>query len=426
LQRPIIVCLDIAQEIATALRAASARRGLEVSTDPATAASSGAPIVAGVLPAESTTRPTHFERLATLRRALRGAPLIALVDPRSTQRQGLAAAGFHATIQTAAPYAAPAERCVQSAQAARRAVDLDLVGGSSAMARLREELLLAASAPSHALLLGETGTGKGVAARALHALSPRRDAPFETVDCTALSPTLVESELFGHERGAFTGAHERRRGRLERAANGTLFLDEIGELELGLQAKLLRALEERRFDRLGGHEPLGFAARVVAATNRNLEAEVRNGRFRRDLFYRLDVLRVRLPRLDERLDDLPVLVDHLLLRAARRLEREPLRASRALLEQLREREWPGNVRELANRLEAMAVRAIGDELGVTDLPATTETREPRPASERHQLAELLRECGGNVARVARRLGRPRSTVRYRIARYDLLHLIPRD
>lgn len=426
MQRPIIVVVDTAREIASALGAASLRRGLEVVTDPATAASSGAPIVAGVLPAESVDEPTHLERFAMLRHALRGAPLIALIDPGTMPAQGLAAAGFHAAISAAAPYASLAERGVQSALAARRAVDLDLVGGSSAMARLREELLLAANAPSHLLLLGETGTGKGVAARALHALSPRRDAPFETVDCTALSPALVESELFGHERGAFTGAHERRRGRLERAANGTLFLDEIGELELGLQAKLLRALEERRFDRLGGREPLGFAARVVAATNRDLEAEVRGGRFRRDLFYRLDVLRVRLPRLRERLDDLPVLVDHLLLRAARRLEREPIRASRALLDRLRERDWPGNVRELANRLEAMAVRAIGEELDVGDLPSAARTRGPRPVSERHQLAELLRECGGNVARVARRLGRPRSTVRYRIVQYDLLHLIPRD
>jgi two-component system C4-dicarboxylate transport response regulator DctD len=294
------------------------------------------------------------------------------------------------------------------------------------MARLREELLLAANAPSHVLLLGETGTGKGVAARALHALSRRRDAPFETVDCTALSPTLVESELFGHERGAFTGAYERRRGRLERAADGTLFLDEIGELELGLQAKLLRALEERRFDRIGGRAPLGLAARVVAATHRDLEADVAAGRFRRDLFYRLDVLRVRVPPLRERRVDLPVLVDHLLQRAARRLEREPIRATRTLLDRLHALEWPGNVRELANRLESMTVRADGAELESRDLSWDASPRAPRAKNEQHELAELLRECGGNVARVARRLGRPRSTVRYRIARHGLSHLIPRD
>jgi DNA-binding NtrC family response regulator len=165
---------------------------------------------------------------------------------------------------------------------------------------------------------------------------------------------------------------------------------------------------------------------VVAATNRDLEAEVRAGRFRRDLFYRLDVLRVRLPRLQERLDDLPVLVDHLLLRAAQYLEREPVRATRALLTRLREREWPGNVRELANRLEAMAVRAIGREIDAADLPSAARTRGSRPGDDRNQLAELLLECGGNVARVARRLGRPRSTIRYRIAQHGLSHLIPRD
>jgi len=417
-----------------AMATAAASRNLEIATDIEVARANGR-TVAALVTADPRKPLEHVQLAARIRQALDGAPLIALVDPLQTPASGLAAAGFHAAIRSTAA----AETGIQSALAARRAVDLDLVGGSTAMASLRKELILAARAPSHALLLGETGTGKGVAARALHALSTRASAPLETVDCTALAPTLIESELFGHERGAFTGAHERRRGRLERAADGTLFLDEIGELELGLQAKLLRALEERRFDRIGGSEPLGLKARVVAATNRDLAAEVRAGRFRRDLFYRLDVLQVRLRPLRERLEDLPVLVDHLLRRVALRLEREPARVSRALIEEFRTREWPGNVRELANRLEGMAVRA---EHAVLDLADLAEVTRPGPssgwsavsgnaapgppASEQHQLAELLRECGGNVARVARRLGRPRSTVRYRISRYGLSHLIPRD
>jgi len=424
------VLIDLAREIVSVLTRAARRRGLEVHVG----ASEGfeipgaTPVVAGLLPDRSLGGSDAASRIARIRRALRGAPLIALVDLANMPTRGLAALGFHAAVSASAPAEKLADRAVHVALAARRAVDLDLVGGSVAMARLREEIATAAAAPSHALLLGETGTGKGVVARALHALSPRHREPFETVDCAALSPTLVESELFGHERGAFTGAHQRRRGRLERAARGTLFLDEIGELASAQQAKLLRALEERRFDRLGGSEPLELPPRVVAATHKDLEAEVRAGRFRRDLFYRLDVLRVRVPPLRERLDDLPVLVDHLMLRAARRLDSEPLRASAVLLDRLRAREWPGNVRELANRLEAMTVRARAFATGDTDLPvsAAAHSETPYGLTEEHRLADLLRECGGNVARVARRLGQPRSTVRYRIALHGLSHLIPRD
>jgi DNA-binding NtrC family response regulator len=435
LERPTLVLVDVDADIAAALRHTARQHGIAVTPASDETRETGAPVIAALVAVGDAKRFASPGDTARLRRSLGGAPLVALVapsrrpDPEATP--GLAAAGFHTALRAGGrPDPTLPERAVQSAVAARRAVDLDLVGGSNAMARLREELLLAATAPSHVLLLGETGTGKGVAARALHALSPRRDEPFATLDCTALSPTLVESELFGHERGAFTGAHERRRGRLELAGRGTLFLDEIGELELGLQAKLLRALEERRFERIGGRAPLALEARVVAATHRDLLSDVRAGRFRRDLFYRLDVLRVRVPPLRDRRDDIPLLVDHLLRRAARRLECEPLQATPALIGRLRLQDWPGNVRELANRLEALSVRSAGGEVDPWSghTAARPESVPPAsiPGSEQQRLAELLQECGGNVARVARRLGRPRSTVRYRIARHGLAHLIPRD
>src|SRR5262245_28556215 len=187
-----------------------------------------------------------------------------------------------------------------------------LVGACAAMHELRSEIAALAPLDSHVLVLGETGTGKGVAARALHALSPRRAGPFVHADCASLPRTLFESELFGHERGAFTGAFARRAGRFERAAGGTLFLDEIGELEPALQAVLLHVLQERSYERIGGAAALALTARVIAATSRDLRAEVRAGRFRADLYFRLDVARLRLPPLRERAGDLPLLAHALL------------------------------------------------------------------------------------------------------------------
>lgn len=296
------------------------------------------------------------------------------------------------------------------------------------MRALRADLLLSASVSSNILLLGETGTGKGVAARALHELSERTSQPFETVDCAGLAPNLIESELFGHERGAFTGAFERHIGKLERAGRGTLFLDEIGELEVGLQTRLLRALEDRVFERVGGNTLLPLRARVIAATHRDLWTDVETGRFRRDLLYRLDVLRIQLPALAERSSDIGALTHHLVSRAAERLECPRPRASPDFIAQLEKRPWPGNIRELANALEATVVRSGSNELRIDSLTPRTRAgvASERLPDECEELSALLIECGGNVSRVARRLGRPRSTVRSRISKLGLNRLLERN
>jgi NtrC-family two-component system response regulator AlgB len=260
---------------------------------------------------------------------------------------------------------------------------------SRAMQRALATARQAARSDATVLLSGESGTGKSVLARQMHAWSPRAAAPFVVIACTTLSEHLLESELFGHVKGAFTGAWKDKPGRLEAAGNGTLFLDEVGELPLELQAKLLRVLEERAFERVGGTRTLTVDARLIAATNRDLEVEVREGRFREDLYFRLNVIAIRIPALRERAEDLPALVDLLLGGLAARLGREGLQLAPEARRLLLAHRWPGNVRELANALERAAVLARGDTIGPEDLPdRLLAPAGPAPATPGDTLEQL--------------------------------------
>jgi DNA-binding NtrC family response regulator len=291
-------------------------------------------------------------------------------------------------------------------------------GRSPALRRLMAQALRVAATGAPVLVIGESGTGKELLARALHEEGPRRAAPFETVDCGALVPALVASELFGHERGAFTSADRQHAGAFERAGDGTVFLDEIGELPAAVQAALLGALERKRFRRVGGKVDLPLGARVVSATHRDLRAEVNEGRFRLDLYYRLAVVTLRMPALRERPEDIPLLVEHFAREAGHAGAIEEL-VSPAAMQALAKHAWPGNVRELRNVVEAtMALgevpalevergraageEAPGDVIGeVLDRPYKRARDAVLHAFEARYLARLLEQSGGNVSRAAR-------------------------
>ncbi len=241
-------------------------------------------------------------------------------------------------------------------------------GNSAAVSQLRRLIDQVAAFDTTVLVLGESGTGKEVVARAIHQQSPRRDGPFVAINCGAIPPDLLESELFGHEKGAFTGALSARKGRFEMAEGGTLLLDEIGDMSLPMQVKLLRVLQERSFERVGGGQTIRCNVRVIAATHRNLEARIGDGHFREDLFYRLNVFPIEMPALRERADDLPVLVQTIAAQLAR-TGRGEVRFADEALQALRGYDWPGNVRELTNLVERLAVLHPGGLVRVQDLPA---------------------------------------------------------
>ncbi len=293
----------------------------------------------------------------------------------------------------------------------------ELRGSSPAIARVRALLARAAGSEASVLLAGESGTGKELAARALHARSARRDGPFVAVNAAALVDTLVESELFGHERGAFTGAVARRRGRLESAHRGTLFLDEVGEMAPATQAKLLRVLETRTFERVGGTESVKVDVRVLAATNRDLPTEVREKRFREDLYYRLAVVTITLPPLRERREDIPDLASFFLARHGQRLGRRLDGFSPASLGRLVAYDWPGNVRELSNVVERAAVLSAGPLVRPEDLPealvegplshdgeALPPYHEAVNRAKQQVVSAALAQSRGNVTEAARLLG----------------------
>ena len=301
--------------------------------------------------------------------------------------------------------------------AALRASEGALVGTSPALTRLREQLARIAPIPSAVLVLGDSGTGKELVAREIHRVSARKGS-LVAVNCAALPAELVESELFGHERGAFTGAHTMRKGAFETATGGTLFLDEVGELPLAAQAKLLRVLEQREITRVGGNRTIPVDARVLAATNRQLEQEVQAGRFRLDLYYRLCVHVLRVPALAERRSDIPALVGHLIGVVGSRFGMRPKPIEPEAVEVLARADWTrNNVRELKNVVERMLIAADGDVLGVGDIPRevreapAAETgamagtfRELRAQAERRILLTALDRNAWHITRTARELG----------------------
>lgn len=281
-------------------------------------------------------------------------------------------------------------------------------------------------APTDATVLiqGESGTGKELVARALHRLSPRRNRPFVVINCSAYPATLLESELFGHEKGAFTGAMRHKPGRFELADGGTVFLDEVGEIPPPAQIKLLRVLQTRKFERLGGERTISVDVRILAATNKDLLQEVKNGAFREDLFYRLNVIPVHLPPLRERKNDIPLLALHFLRRFSAEQGKDLKEFSSAAMRLLLEYAWPGNVRELENSIEHAVVLAKGQQVEAWDLPSALQTQSPQPAvsladRELQHLLEILEECGWNKKLAAKRLGISRSKVYAILKRHNI-------
>jgi len=307
-----------------------------------------------------------------------------------------------------------------------------LVGGSPALQELVRTAQQAAASNATILIRGESGTGKEVLARAIHRWSPRHERPLAVVNCVALSEELLESELFGHERGAFTGAHQLKRGKVELADGGTLFLDEVGDIRPALQAKLLRLLQEQEFERVGGNRPLKVDVRFLAATNNDLERAIRQGRFRQDLYFRLKVVSLTLPPLRERPEDLEPLARFFVEKFSRELKRPPKPIAPATLERLRGYTWPGNVRELENALERAVVLSTGPAIGPRDLPPLESALpapegEPLPAGyhqavlhfKRGFLRAALERAGGNRSEAARALGLQRTYLARLLKEFEL-------
>ncbi|HPC04332.1 MAG TPA: sigma-54 dependent transcriptional regulator [Syntrophales bacterium] len=335
-------------------------------------------------------------------------------------------------------------RAISEAEVVPEAGDIDhlnIIGSSGEMARIFEVISRVAPTTTTVLITGETGTGKELIAHAIHRNSPRRDEPFIKINCAAIAETLLESELFGYEKGAFTGAVHRKPGRFELAHQGTLFLDEVGDLPKDMQVKLLRVVQDQEFERVGGLRTIRVDVRLIAATNRNLSQDVKEGKFREDLFYRLNVVPVHLPPLRERKDDIAPLVDHFIGKFNRKLNRNVRGISPAVREIFVERyDWPGNIRELENLLERLVLFARGELLTEEELPGEIRFYEPRnvPAPsmeepgtfkevlrrrteeiERDMILKVLEECGGNVSRAAQQLGLSRKGLQLKMIRYNL-------
>jgi DNA-binding NtrC family response regulator len=390
-------------------------------------------------------------------------PLVVMITAHGTERMAVEAIKTGAYDYLAKPFEIEELRLVvknaletlglrRENESLRQRIELEgaqrgaLLGNSSAMQRVRAMVEKVAETDATVLVRGESGTGKELVARELHERSThRRRGAFVAVNCAALPSELIESELFGHEKGAFTGASARRRGKFEQADGGTLFLDEIGDMSANVQAKLLRALEERRIERLGGNESIPVDVRIVSATHRPLEQEIEKGNFRADLFYRLQVVTVEIAPLRERREDIPALAETFARQAAERYGLPARVITPPALRRLVEYHWPGNVRELRNAVERALILAEGDELTAKDLPEeigagsrqpkepsaqpsesgalavpfTSDFREDRREFERRYIARCLEESGGNVTRAAAILGMHRQSLQHKLRELGL-------
>lgn len=322
---------------------------------------------------------------------------------------------------------------VAKAVSQMRAVDEEIIGVSEAMERVKKMIVKVAPSPSTVLIRGESGTGKERIARAIHKASPRANERFQAVNCAAINENLLESELFGHERGSFTGAHAEKKGLFEIADKGTLFLDEIGEVSVSMQAKLLRVLQEKEITRVGGTRPIKVDVRVLAATNRDLEAMVKDGRFREDLYYRLNVIPITVPPLRQRRDDIEVLMKYFLHKHSANAAR-PMKLSAEARGMIMNYSWPGNVRQLESAIERALLLAEGDEITSEDLPL--EIRQtahiegtggfklpPEGISfeelERSLIIQAMEQTGWNITRAAKLLGLSFRTMQYRLDKFGI-------
>ena len=306
--------------------------------------------------------------------------------------------------------------------------DYEIIGNSPAIRKLKEQIDRAAPTDAWVLILGENGTGKELVARRIHKNSLRAKQPFVEVNCAAIPQELIESELFGHEKGAFTGATERRRGKFDLANNGTLFLDEIGDMSLPTQAKILRILQEQRFERVGGAQTIQVDVRVLTATNKDLEKEIEAGRFRQDLYYRLNVIPIYVPRLADRKEDIHELVEHFLKMYSSLKGGKKKTMTEGAVKKLMQHDWPGNVRELKNIVERLVIMTPGDVITVDDiLPlgsrAASETdrliditllKDARAEFEKMFIEKKLKECGYNISKTADLIGVERSNLHRKI------------
>jgi PAS domain S-box-containing protein len=315
-----------------------------------------------------------------------------------------------------------------------------MIGRSPVMRRTFELIERAAGSDAPVILFGESGTGKELAARAIHDLGPRSDGPYVQINCSALNESLLESELFGHVKGAFTGAHSHRRGRFEEAGGGDIFLDEIGDIPQSIQIKLLRVIETRTFERVGENQPRRLDARIISATNQNLPALVAQGRFRQDFFYRINVIPIELPALRKRIEDIPLLTDHFIKRLNMQRSRPIHGLAPEAMDLLTRHHWPGNVRELRSALEYAFVVCDAETITPEHLPSlmvpetaprhvsSPETMSTPPSQERNdhenppektELLAALRKCGGNKSETARKLGISRGTVLNRMRKHGI-------